>query len=31
VTLKGVGGFIIERSDIGGALFDEDFSFSVVA
>jgi len=31
VTLKGVGGFIIERSDLGGALFDEDFSFSVVA
>lgn len=31
VTLKGVGGFLIERSDIGGALFDGNFSFSVVA
>lgn len=30
VTLKGVGGFLIERSDIGGALFDEDFDFAVV-
>jgi hypothetical protein len=30
VTLKGVGGFLIERSDIGGALFDGNFSFSVV-
>ena len=31
VTTKLVGGFVLERSDLGGALYDENFSFSVVA